>query len=162
MDHRRVCCSRSENSRAVARSEVLGHVMHTRRVISLVVALAVGVGSLCLLALEFRSNDPIGYFTRYPLELLTVAALAVVTGLGVAVFVRLPKRNQRLLRLAFLATLGIAVSAFAVYAGVQLVSLRRSAVEAQLPQVSMWILLWPVACASLCWLEFWRTWRRAE
>lgn len=133
--------------------------MRIRRAFSIVVVIAVLVGCVWDLVLEFRANDPVGFFARDPGQLLILAAVAVVGGLCVAWVSRVSPSVQRRLKLTFLGGFGAWVSVFTLFAGIELLRLRSSIDLGPPPALLSWMVLGLVGISSLCWFEFWRVWR---
>lgn len=108
---------------------------------------------------EFVTNDPIGYFTREPHQLLYVAAIAVAGGFGTWGFYRLTPRAQRQVRIL---TWGAAASAMTVVVGYLVFRFFSLASFIAESGGTVWILLLLLLFSCLAayfWFECWRVWK---
>ena len=105
---------------------------------------------------DFRTNDPIDYFSQQPSRLLFVAAIAIAGGLAMFAFYRLSPSWQR--RMKFLA-LGLAASFLAAFTGYMLYVLVRSLSFFGIAKSPLYFILIPMcfgAIDALLWYEFYR------
>ncbi|MGA2854058.1 MAG: hypothetical protein ABSE90_08015 [Verrucomicrobiota bacterium] len=105
---------------------------------------------------EFRTNDPIHYFSEQPSRLLLVMAIAIFSGLAVFVFFRLSPLWQHR---ATLLALGLAASFLAAFTGYQLYVVARCLSFFGIANSPLYFLLIPVcfgAIDALLWYGFYR------
>jgi hypothetical protein len=129
-----------------------------KRVPLSVVALVV-ICALADLIHEFYANDTLDYFVSEPGRLLYVAVIAVVGGLLVLVFSRLPRQAQCRIRLFGWGGAASLLTTFFGYSLYQSVSLSR-VIVANIG--GRWLLLVPLmlgAMAAYLWFEFYRAWK---
>jgi hypothetical protein len=109
---------------------------------------------------DFRTNDPIHYFSEQPLRLLLVAAIAITGGLVTFVFFRLSPSWQRR---AKLLALGLAASFLAAFTGYMLFVLARCLSFFGIANSPLYFILMPVYFGiidALLWYIFYRVYRK--
>lgn len=108
---------------------------------------------------EFIANDPIGYFTDRPADLLCVVAVAVLGGLATLLYGRLSARGRRHFRVIFWGACASSITAFVGYFGLRFAAMERFVVERRDALWIILVLVLFVAIASYLWWECVRAWR---
>jgi|SRR5665213_1108722 len=111
---------------------------------------------------DFRTNDPIQYFSQQPSSLLWVAAIAIVGGLVAFVFFRLSPLWQRR---AELLALGLAASFLAAFTGYMLYVLARCLSFFGIFYCPLYFIFIPVCFGiidALLWYIFYRVYRKRD
>jgi hypothetical protein len=109
---------------------------------------------------EFRTNDPIHYFSEQPLRLLLVAAIAVTGGMVTFVFLRLSpswQRGAKLLALGLAGSVLVAFTCDMVYISARLISF------AGIANTSFYFILPPLYYGILdafIWYLFYRVYKK--
>jgi hypothetical protein len=109
---------------------------------------------------DFRTNDPIQYFSQQPLRLLLVAAIAIAGGLAAFVFFRLSPSWQRR---AKLLALGLAASFTATFTGYMLYILVRCCSFFGVTNSPLYFIFMPVYFGiidAVLWYVFYRVYRK--
>jgi len=105
---------------------------------------------------DFRTNDPIHYFSQQPSRLLLVAVIAIAGGLVMFAFYRLSPSWQRRMKLL---TLGLAASFLAAFTGYTLYVLARCLSFFGIANSPLYFILQPVCFGiidTLLWYGFYR------
>jgi hypothetical protein len=109
---------------------------------------------------EFRTNDPIHYFSEQPSRLLLVMAIAIAGGLAVFIFYRLSPLWQRRMKLL---ALGLAASFLVAFTGYMLYVLARCLSFFGIASSPLYFILMPVCFGiidTLLWYEFYRVYKK--
>jgi H+/Cl- antiporter ClcA len=109
---------------------------------------------------DFRTNDPIQYFSQQPLRLLLVAAIAIAGGLLAYVFFRLSPFWQRRMKLL---ALGLAASFLVAFTGYMFYVLARCLSFFGIANSPLYFIIMPVCFGiidTLLWYEFYRVYKK--
>ena len=111
---------------------------------------------------DFLTNDPIGYFSAKPQELLYVAGVALTGGLGVLGFYRLPLHAQHVVKTLSWGGGALTITTVVGYLASLLMSLFTFIRTSSGTISILWILvalLMLTGIAAYFWWEFLRAWR---